>query len=176
MTRGGGHGRRPRRWPTRTGRAALCLLALAGASVAGAGLAIDPTLACGLLGDQGLRVRDGYRDAGRGAHRCTTIDQPFPRGASGGNRVRFSAAGTRARVDQLQLELALGSTGDGRPVLEAFAALSDLLSARSLGRPLPAEARRAVATGIPGTWRSADAEVALERITGAMPSLRFVIR
>ena len=176
LTRAGGDGGAADPRPARRGLAALWLLALASASPASTGLAIDPTLACSLLDDQGLRVREGYRDAGHRVSQCATVDHPVPRGATGGDAIRFSATGTRGQVRRLQLELALRSRGDVRPALEAFASLADLLSARSLGHPLPTDARRAIATGLPGTWRTAGSELALERIAGAVPSLRFVIR
>jgi hypothetical protein len=157
-------------------RAACCLLVLASAFPASAGLALEPTAACRLLDREGLRAREGYRDSGQGTFRCASVGYPFPRGAVGGDEIRFSATGRRGQVGQLQLELALRSRGDLRPVLDAFASLADALSVRSLGQPLPAEARRAMALGVAGAWRVGRAEVALEKITGAVPSLRFVIR
>ena len=156
--------------------AAFCLLALASAFPASAGLAMGPKVACGLLDREGLRTREGYRDSGQGTFRCASVGHPFPRGAVGGDEIRFSATGSRGEVGQLQLELALRSRGDLRAVLDAFASLVDALSVRSVGQPLPADARRAMALGVPGAWHIGRAEVALEKITGAVPSLRFVIR
>lgn len=153
----------------------LCLALTAGPASA-SGVGIDPAVACGLLDDHGLRVRDGYRDLGRGVFECASIPQRLPRGTTGLDEVRFVATGRRARVGRLQLELSLRSRGDPRPALQAFAALADAMSARGLGQPLPSEARRAITTGIPGAWRVGDAEVALEKIGGAVPALRLFIR
>jgi hypothetical protein len=157
-------------------RAGVACLLLAAACAANADLALDPTAACRLLDDHGIRARDGYRDLGQRVFRCASIGQRLPRGSPAPDEVHFAATGDRGRVRQLQLELALHSRGDLRAVLEAFAVLADAMVARSLDQPLPAEARRALHLGIPGAWRVGGADLSLERIGGAVPSLRFVIR
>lgn len=157
-------------------RTAVALLALASASAAGAGLALDPATACGLLDDQGLRTREGYREHQGGLFQCASIPHRWPRGAATGDELRFVATGTRGQVRELRLDLWVRSRGDLRAVLAAFASLAQTLSERALGQPLPLEARQAIAAGVPGTWRVAGAEVALERIAGAVPGLRLVWR
>jgi hypothetical protein len=137
---------------------------------------MDPAAACALLDDQGLHTREGYRERERGLFECASIPHRWPRGATTDDEVRFTASGSRGRVGQLRLDLSLRSRGDVRPVLAAFALLADTLSVRAFARPLPAEARAAIAAGVAGTWRAAGAEVALERIAGAVPALRLTWR
>lgn len=164
----------------RTNRASRVLFApallLLMSSGAAAGLAIDPGTACRLLDDEGLRTREGYRETQRGLFQCASIPHRLPRGTTGRDEVRFVATGDRGRARQLQLELALQSRGDLRPVLDAFAALAAALVARGLQQPLPAEVRQAVAAGRPGTWPIGGAAVALEQIAGSVPVLRLVVR
>lgn len=157
-------------------RRAVALLALASAPAAGAGLALDPAAACGLLDDQGVRTREGYREQQRGLFQCASLPHRWPRGATTGDELRFAASGTRGQVGELRLDLSLRSRGDLRPVLAAFASLADTLSVRALGQPLPLEARQAIASGVPGTWGVAGTEVALERIAGSVPALRLIWR
>lgn len=170
---------RRERWSALIGpsrRAGVACLLLAVASPASADLALDPTAACRLLDDHGIRTRDGYRDLGQRVFRCASIGHRVPRGSPAADEVHYAATGDRGRVRQLQLELALHSRGDLRAVLEAFAVLADAMVARSLDQPLPAEARRALGLGIPGAWYLGGADLSLERIGGAVPTLRFVIR
>jgi hypothetical protein len=157
-------------------RAAILWLLLAGASAAGADLALDPTAACRLLDDHGLRTRDGYRDVGQGVFRCASIGHRLPRTSPAPDEAHYAATGDRGRARQLQLDLALHSRGDVRAVLDAFTVLAEALTSRSLGQALPADARQAIARGLPGTWRVGGADLSLERIGGAVPALRFVIR
>ena len=157
-------------------RAAPTLLALIVAGPAAAGLAIDPALACGLLGDRGLPTRGGYQDGGQGVFRCASIGQRLPRASRSPDEVRFAATGDRGRVRQLQLELVRGSRGDQRSALDAFVELAQTLVVRSLGQPLPDDARRAIVMGIAGAWRVGRSEIGLEKIVGALPMLRLVIR
>ncbi len=157
-------------------RAGVACLLLAVACAANADLALDPTAACRLLDDHGIRTRDGYHDLGQRVFRCASIGHRVPRGSPAADEVHYAAMGDRGRVRQLQLELALHSRGDLRAVLEAFAVLADAVAMHSLGVPLPAEARRALGLGIPGTWRVGGADLSLERIGGVVPTLRFVIR
>jgi len=154
----------------------LLSVALAVAPATGAGLSLEPATACSLLDDQGIRTRDGYREAGRGLFRCASTEQRWPPGNPTADTVRYAATGDRGRVRQLELEVSLHSRGDLRPVLQAFARLADTLASAALDRPLPLEAHRALRIGTPGTWEIDGTQVALERITGAEPALRFVIR
>jgi hypothetical protein len=157
-------------------RAVVVCLLLAGASPAGADFALAPTAACRLLDDQGLRTRDGYRDLGQGVFRCASIGHRLPRGSAAPDEAHYAATGDRGRARQLQLDLAMHSRGDVRGVLDAFAGLADAMTSRSLGEPLPADARQAIALGVAGTWRVGGADLSLERVGGAVPALRFVIR
>lgn len=167
---------RRNRLPGHRYRAAILWLLLAGASPAGADLALDPTAACRLLDDHGLRTRDGYRDVGQGVFRCASIGHRLPRASPAPDEAHYAATGDRGRARQLQLDLALHSRGDVRAVLDAFTVLAEALTSRSLGQALPADARQAIARGLPGTWRVGGADLLLERIGGAVPALRFVIR
>ena len=155
--------------------AAFCLL-LAVACAANADLALDPTVACRLLDDHGIRTRDGYRDLGQRVFRCASIGHRVPRGSPAADEVHYAATGDRGRVRRLQLELALHSRGDLRAVLEALAVLAEALTSRSLGQALPADARQAIARGLPGAWQVGGTDLSLERVGGAVPALRFVIR
>ena len=139
-------------------------------------LALDPTAACRLLDDHGLRTRDGYRDVGQGVFRCASIGHRLPRGSPAADEAQYAATGERGRARQLQLDLALHTRGDLRAVLEAFAVLADAMATRSLGQPLPVDVRRAIALRASGTWHVGGADLLLERVDGAVPALRFVIR
>jgi hypothetical protein len=156
--------------------AAGLLLLLACVSPASAGLAIDPAVACRLLDSQGLRTRDGYRDSGHGLFQCQSAQHRLPRGSIAGEEVRYVATGDPGRVRTLQLDLSLRSRGELRPVLESFGVLAEALTAGSLGLPLPRDAAASIAQGVPGSWKVGGADLALERIVGALPALRFVIR
>lgn len=157
-------------------RAVAVGLVFAAAGTVRADLALDPATACRLLDDHGIRTRDGYRDLGQGSFRCASIGHRLPRGSLAADEVHYAATGSRGRAQQLQLDLALHSRGELRAVLDAFAGLAEAMVARGLGEPLPPDARRAIGLGIAGGWRVGSAELSLERITGAVPMLRLVIR
>lgn len=162
--------------------AGACLAGLVAIAWFGAGLGAapgpvsDPRTACGLLTDQRLPVRDGYREQQDGSFRCESAPRPLVTGRSVPHEIRYRAVGSRGRVGQLQLALALPSPGDVQPAYGELARLAGLLTMRALDQPLPAEAAQAISIGIPGTWPVSGAEIALERIAGAEPALRFVIR
>ena len=136
----------------------------------------SPTSACRLLADQRLPAHDGYREQRDGAYGCRSAPQRLAAGRPLPHEIRYQVVGDRGRVAQLQLELTLRSPGEVQTAYRELARLADLLTIRSLGRALPEEAVRAIGAGTPGTWLVARAEIALERIVGAAPALRFVIR
>jgi hypothetical protein len=107
---------------------------------------------------------------------CASIAHRLPRGSPSPDEARYTAIGDRGRARELQLDLALHSRGDLRAVLDAFVVLVEAVTSRALGKPLPAGARQAIALGVPGSWRVGGAELSLERIGGAVPALRFVVR
>lgn len=163
----------------RTTRAAVTALAAmlwVGAVKATApGPVSQPATACGLLADQRLDTR-GYAEARANLFQCASPARPLPDGRPVPHAIRYHAAGDRFRVEQLQLDLLLRSPGEVGPAYRELARLADLLVQRALGQPLPDGAVQAVLVGAAGTWAVAGSEVAVQRITGAEPALRFVIR
>lgn len=154
----------------------VAIACLGAAQGAAPGPVSDPTIACGLLADQRLPARGGYRERRDGAYGCRSAPQRLAVGRPLPHEVLYQAVGDRGRVAQLQLELALRSPGEVRPAYRELARLAGLLTVRALDQPLPAEAAQAIGIGVPGTWGVAGAEIALERIAGAEPALRVVIR
>jgi hypothetical protein len=124
-----------------------------------------------------LPAHDGYRERRDGSYGCRSAPQRLAVGSPLPHELRYQAVGDRGRVEQLQLELALRSPGEAQTAYRELARLANLLTSRSLGRGLPEEVARAIGAGTPGTWLPvAGVEIALERIVGAVPALRFVIR
>lgn len=152
------------------------MLGLGVTSAALPGSIADPATACGLLADQRLPARDGYRAQRDGDYQCHSAPQRLAIGRPQPHEIAYQAIGNRGRVEELQLELALRSPGEAQPAYRELARLAGLLTTRALGQTLPEDAARAIAMGVPGTWPAAGAKIALERITGAEPALRFVIR
>ena len=136
----------------------------------------DPATACALLGDQQLAARDGYRAQRDGTYRCRSAPQRLAIGRPLPHEIRYRAIGNRGRVEQMQLELLLRSPSDAQPAYGELARLAGLLTRRALGQTLPEGASQAIDAGTAGSWPVDGAEIALERITGAEPALRFLIR
>jgi hypothetical protein len=153
------------------GLAAMLELGVTSAAVPGS--IADPATACGLLADQRLPARGAQRD---GDYECHSAPQRLAIGRPLPHEIGYQAIGNHGRVAQLQLELVLRSPGEAQPAFRELARLAGLLTTRALGQTLPEDAARANAMGEPGTWPAAGAKIALERITGAEPALRFVIR
>ena len=154
----------------------VAIACLGAAQGAAPGPVSDPTIACRLLADQRLPARDDYRERRDGAYGCLSGPQRLAVGRPLPHEIRYQAVGDRSRVAQLQLGLALRSPGEVQTAYRELARLADLLTTRALATALPEEAVRAIGAGTPSTWPVAGAEVALERIVGAAPALRFVIR
>lgn len=154
----------------------VAMLWLGATPAAAPGLVPAPTTACELLADQRLPARDGYRERRDGSHGCRSAPRRLAIGRPLPHEIGYQAIGNRGRVEQLHLELALRSAGEAQPAYRELARLAGLLTTRALGRALPEDAAQAIAMGVPGTWLVAGVEIALERITGAEPVLRFVIR
>jgi hypothetical protein len=155
---------------------ALLLAAALFAAPASAALTLDPVAACGLLADQRLPVRGGYRQLRDGSYACGSFRHKLRFGTPALHEVRYQGFGDHARVTRLQLELFLRSRGEVQPAFRELARLTGLLTERALNTPLPPEAEQAILAGTPGTWPLAGSELAVERITGAEPALRVVIR
>jgi len=153
-------------------------LACLPASGASAPLSLDPEKACAALAGEGLGARGGYRGRPGETHRCDSRRRTLVAGNGAQHEIRFSALGSEASVDELQLELTIRSRGDVQRAHRRLAEYADQLTRNTLGFGLPSAVEEAILSALNGEWTEGDRDFALRRTTVAngLYALRLTIR
>lgn len=142
----------------------------------GAGLALQPEEACGLLADKGLRTVGAYAATGAGVSVCSSFEKVIPAGEPVFDTLKFLALGTPEVVNQLRVELTLKSPGDVQVAFRYLLEAVEALAQRALGAPIPDAARVAIRSGVTGSWAVGRATLTLDESSGFARTLRATLR
>jgi len=128
------------------------------------GLSLDPLAACGAL--QEFRLDAGtYRPADGDRYECTSRKRRLPFGEPLQNEIRYSAHGTRERVERVELHLDMLGRRGVQPTLGRLLEYTEVLFQSLLGSPVSDEISDALLAGGYGEWDHAGATVRLLRNT-----------
>ena len=128
------------------------------------GLSLDPPAACGALRE--FRLDAGtYRPAGGGRYECTSRRLRLPFGEPLQNEIRYSAQGSRERVERVELHLDMFGRRGVQPTLGRLLEYTEVLFQSLLGGAVSDEISDALLAGGYGEWEHASARVRLLRNT-----------
>ena len=142
----------------------LALLGFFAPVPASQGLSLDPSAACGALQEFHLDAGT-YRPAGGDRYECISRKRRLPFGEPLQNEIRYSAHGTRERVERVELHLDMLGRRGVQPTLGRLLEYTEVLFQSLLGGAVGEDISAALLAGGYGEWDHAGASVRLLRNT-----------
>jgi hypothetical protein len=150
----------------------LCVMIAAPTSGA---LELDPRRACRLLEDRGLRTIIAYRPVSGDLYRCSSRRKGITVGERAGSSLRYYAQGSSGTVEELVLELRVGSLLGTQEVHRYLRDVAADLLHNALGKALPPAVAAGIMAGTAGQWKLESDRVELRRNSAGAPAYELIL-
>ena len=122
----------------------------------------EPSIACALLSDSGLKGRK-WTDYGDGSFGCASDYKDIGSGSPLSNNLAYYATGTATAVEQVKLVLNFNQPKSKGPAIGALGKASEALAPKVLGAKLNNEIRKAIVKGEPVTSQIGSGSIEVTR-------------